>query len=100
MTEDSDSPDLGTCCICGEAGDVRALVMLPFKCQVTGHGWGCFVCGLPADGACAALCEVCVPRWQGGAKLQWACRGYPGTEGRVPIGDLTVPHEHDPNLEH
>lgn len=88
--------DLGPCCICGEQNRSGGLVMLSVKNQVPGHGWGCVVCGLPSDGASAVLCDNCVDGWQAGElKLRWACRGYPKTDGRVPIEELTVPHEHD-----
>lgn len=101
MSDDRDDPDLGSCCICGGADRVHAIVTLELKNQVPGHGWGCFVCRLPMDGASAVLCDDCCTGWQNGqVELQWACRGYPATDGRVPIGELTEPHTHDPAVEH
>ena len=41
---------LGTCCIC-EGERATAIVMLPVKNVVRGHGWGCVACGL-AIGRC------------------------------------------------
>lgn len=98
---DHDGPGLGTCCICGGAESVNAIIMLELKNQVPGHGWGCLVCNLPMDGASAVLYNTCCDGWQGGeVKLQWACRGYPATDGRVPFAELTEPHAHDPMVEH
>ena len=93
--------DLGACCICGGTDDVHAIIMLEVKNQVPGHGWGCFTCKLPADGAFAVLCDACCVAWQASqVRLPWACRGYPGQDGRVPIGELTAPHQHDLKIEH
>ncbi len=98
---DNDTPDLGMCCICGVREHVTAIIMLDVKNQVPGHGWGCLGCGLPSDGASAVLCETCLPGWQSGkTPLRFACRGYPAEDGRVPIAELTVPHLHDPEVEH
>jgi hypothetical protein len=93
------TPDLGSCCVCGGTDGVVNIIMLSQKCQVPGHGWSCFVCGLPAEGATAVVCRDCwgneerpdavIPR------LRWACRGYPKTDGRVPITELTGLHECD-----
>jgi len=93
---------LGTCCICGGVCDEGAgIAMLPFKGTVPGHGWGCFVCGLPLDGASAAICGDCLPGFLTGEKrLVYACAGYPATDGRVAIEDLTEPHLHDPDVAH
>jgi len=75
--------------------------MLHVKNQVPGHGWGCLECHLPMDGASAVLCDDCCNGWQSGeVELQWACRGYPAIDGRVPIGELTEPHRHDETVEH
>ena len=98
---DDDHPRLGPCCICDSVDNVTAIVMLDVKGEVPGHGWGCVVCGLASDGASAVLCAHCVDDWQAGRKpLRFACRGYPATDGRVAIGELTVPHEHDQNVAH
>src|SRR5882724_8298573 len=85
---------LGACCACGLTGpEVGNLWYLPQKAPIAGHGWGCMVCGLPLDGAMAVLCDDCVAQ---GAELMWACRGYPGSEGRVGIETLSGEHRHDP----
>jgi hypothetical protein len=95
------APDLGPCCICGGALGVRNVMMLGVKNQVPGHGWGCVVCHLPPDGASAVLCDACLGLFSAGkAEIKFAARGYPATEGRVPIEALSVPHEHDPLIDH
>lgn len=67
--------------------------------MIPGHGWGCFVCHLPTDGAVAVLCNACVVRMEAGADvIHYACRGYPGTDGRAPIEEFTQPFEHDQAL--
>lgn len=89
-------PDLGPCCICEGTKDVDNIIMLDRRCAVPGHGWGCVVCGLPPDGAIAVLCDACLPKWQkDGSLLALACRGYPGTEGRIPIAHLPGDFGHD-----
>src|SRR6185312_10303887 len=80
-----DIRDLGTCCICGSSDDVIAIVTLPVKSEVPGHGWGCVVCNLPSDGASAVLCATCTQAWiREQVQIKFACRGYPATDGRVP----------------
>jgi hypothetical protein len=99
--EYADTLELGTCCICeGERG-ITTIIMLPFKNQVPGHGWGCFACHLPTDGASAVLCDACADEYVAGrANLKFACRGYPAEDGRVAFDALTIRHEHDPQVEH
>jgi hypothetical protein len=99
--KDLEEPSLGPCCICQAETGARTIVMLPVKCVIPGHGWGCFVCGLPMDGASAVVCDVCAAGLESGTQeLRFACSGFPGTDGRVPIETLTVPHEHDSTVEH
>jgi hypothetical protein len=82
--------DLGPCCVCETTTDVHNVLMLRAKAPIAGHGWGCVVCDLPSDGAVAVVCDACV-----GQPLKFACRGYPASDGRIPIGELTGTHEHD-----
>jgi hypothetical protein len=90
-----DLPDLGPCCMCEGTEGVRNLIMLDLRGTVPGHGWGCLGCGLPSDGASAVLCDKCLTRYQADRSLLTiACRGYPGTDGRIPIAELE-PFEHD-----
>src|SRR6476659_4409564 len=81
MTDDL--PDLGPCCGCERTDGVKNVVMLHQRGVMPGRGWGCFVCGLPADGAVAVLCDACL-----GRAPKFACRGYPAEDGRVPVSDL------------
>lgn len=105
MTTDETTPGpadeihlvLGPCCICETTTQVHIMIMLAVKGQVPGHGWGCPVCGLAMDGACAVVCGPCAKAWKDGKRpLRYACRGFPSTDGRVLITELTEPHEHDP----
>lgn len=85
---DGDCPDLGVCCLC-EARQASTLIMLERRCAVPGHGWACFACGLPPDGASAVLCRVCTEIYETDPeRLQLACRGYPASDGRIPIAEL------------
>ena len=94
LTEGPDD-DLGPCCICAGTTGVRNVIMLHVKGRVPGHGWGCFGCDLPCDGASAVLCDPCAEAWQKGTPLRFACRGFPAEDGRVPIEELAEPHAHD-----
>jgi hypothetical protein len=96
----SDAPQLGACCICEATDGVRTIVMLPVKGTVSGHGWGCVQCHLSMDGAIAVLCDACVGDYADGRTLRFACRGWPVSDGRVPIDHLTESHEHDLTIDH
>ncbi|HTI78908.1 MAG TPA: hypothetical protein VL614_00505 [Acetobacteraceae bacterium] len=95
-------PSLGPCCGCErDDGTTHTIVMLGFRNKVPGHGWGCVVCHLPFDGTSAVLCDECTARMERGEDvIRFACRGYPDTEGRAPIGKFTEPFEHDLTIEH
>ena len=82
--------NLGPCCVCESTVGVTSMVMLPVKGMMPGHGWGCVVCGLRANGAVAVLCGECIRK-----QPVYACRGYPGTDGRIPVADLRTPQMHD-----
>lgn len=97
---------LGSCCICERIDPtVRTIITLPKRSPSPGKGWGCLACGLPTDGALAVICDVCAgPVDEVGCnldstvpeRLRFACRGYPGADGRVPIGELDpTPFVHD-----
>jgi hypothetical protein len=89
--------DLGPCCIC-EAAFAPVLLIVHARSIEPGKGWGCPVCGLSQDGALAVICEVCESRYgtQGQVEtaLRFACRGWPGTDGRLHIEDLRGEHVH------
>ena len=88
-----DRINLGSCCCCGrEDKTVRNVVCLHKRSPIHGRGWGCVVCGLPSDGASYVCCDECLEKK---AEPKWACRGYPGIDGRVPIDELEGVHEHD-----
>jgi len=101
MADDDDdhaTTDLGPCCVCESTVDVWNVLMLRQKAPMPGRGWGCVVCGLPSDGALAVICNACAPELAHGdpvPKLRFACRGYPASDGRVPIATLTGTHDHD-----
>lgn len=86
------APELGPCCGCERKdAEVRAIVLLYVKGPVAGKGWGCFQCGLAADGATAALCLECLDA----GRIARACIGYAKEGRRVPLARLTTPHDHD-----
>jgi hypothetical protein len=101
MPDIGDEHDLGPCCGCERSGPevrVRHILMLDRRGPVPGHGWGCFVCGLPADGATAVLCDPCAENYREDATtLRFVCNGWP-QEGRVAIAELPdgQPFVHDP----
>lgn len=96
-------PDLGTCCACGcEPGDVanpvRTIVMLDFKMPPGfGDGWGCFLCGLPAKGASAVVCDRCAELMRlDKAEVRWIMTGVTQKTGRLGVGAFPhVAHDHD-----
>jgi hypothetical protein len=48
---------------------------------------------LAADGAIAVLCERCAEEVK---PIRFVCRGYPATDGRIPIeGFRNEPFRHD-----
>lgn len=89
--------DLGSCCICGGTEAVNNIVLLDRRAPIAGHGWCCFVCNLPADGAYAVLCDRCLPDYRTGkTALLFVCRGHPAEDGRAAFKDLSAePFEHD-----
>lgn len=91
--DEGDRVNLGTCCACGKSGqDVHNVVMLNRKGPTPGKGWGCLVCGLPADGAVAVLCDDCL---EAGEEIRFVCVGYAAEDGRMPIAELPFePFEH------
>jgi hypothetical protein len=93
-----DNPDLGPCCICEiEGPQVRNIIMLNQLSPIPGKGWGCFACGLPRNGAVAVVCDDCLDGFGDlvVSELRFACRGYPGKDGRVPIEELTGEFDHN-----
>jgi hypothetical protein len=93
---DAEPPlDLGPCCACGQAGpSVRNIMMLDVRAPgaPVRHGWGCFVCGLPTEGAIAVLCDRCLEEDR---EIVDVCAGYPAQGIRVSRASCTEPFEHD-----
>jgi hypothetical protein len=102
MTLSFDDFSLGPCCVCGGAFGVTNIVMLD-KRSPYGHGWGCFECGLPTEGASIVVCDDCIEQYSAEKiheKAKWFCKpGGPDNymAGRAPIAELdNAPvHEHD-----
>lgn len=86
--------EMGACCACGKTdATVRNLVMLPEKAPMPGTGWGCFVCGLEADGAMAVICDACLDSQ---AEVRFVISGYATDCLRIEREQLHGLHEHDP----
>ena len=93
--DESVQRDFGPCCACGRDGPtVRNFIMLDKKAPVAGTGWGCFRCGLSADGATAVICDDCLIH-SAERKIRFVCRGNPTLKLRTPIEELRGVHEHD-----
>lgn len=90
--KNEDEIDLGTCCACGCTESVRNVLMLEKKAPVPGTGWGCIVCGIPADGAVAVLCDTCMAS---GLEIKKAIHGYPTEKKRCNLRTLTEEFSHD-----
>ena len=90
--------DLGPCCCCEKIRpDVRNIMMLHKRAPIPGRGWGCLVCGLPSDGAVYVCCDECLEKKR---KPKFACRGYPKSDRRIPIEQLTESFKHDEVMHH
>ncbi len=81
--------NLGKCCSCEcESESVRNIITLDklSPAPTLPGGWGCFVCGLPAMGAVAVLCDGCLDKMVAGENLiKFACIGYPTDNRRIEI---------------
>jgi hypothetical protein len=88
-----DECNLGQCCGCHGTKNVRTVVMMHKRGPVPGTGWGCVVCGLPADGAISVICDSCV---EAQVEITEVCCGYAKDNRRVPIRNLSPePFDHD-----
>ena len=81
MTE---SIELGTCCGCGTTENVHSVIALN-KRSPYGGGWGCFQCGLPAEGAIAVMCDECIATE---APIREVVAGMVSQGQRVPYGAI------------
>jgi hypothetical protein len=85
----SDATSLGPCCACRTSTDTRNLIALERRSPTPGRGWGCLVCGLPPDGAMAALCDPCLAGYEAGTvQIRDVCTAHPATDGRTAIDAL------------
>ena len=88
--------DLGPCCACGTADParmIRNVICLHVKAPEPGTGWGCMQCHLPADGACAVVCDACL---QQKAEIREVIAGFATDKRRVPIASCTEAFTHNP----
>lgn len=91
--------NLGSCCECRKTENVRNIWLTDKKAPISGKGWGCLTCGLPADGAVAVLCDECHIKLSA-LKInpKFVCRGYAGENERIICAELTEDFNH--NFEH
>lgn len=87
----------GPCHCCGKNNHtVRNILMLAFKSPTPGTGWGCVVCGLPADGASSILCDECIENEK---QPKLIFKGYAADIETVPIDEIKkIPFDHDWSL--
>lgn len=91
---------IGQCCVCGQRAVMRGFMMLALRAPTPGTGWGCLQCGLPADGAIAALCRPCtrLATKNEAQPVQFVCGAYPGEEARAPIEQCQTEFRHNMQL--
>jgi hypothetical protein len=81
------------CCACGKITPIaKNIILLDRRAPVPGTGWGCFICGLKADGAAAIICDDCL---KAKAPIKFALSGYLHERKLIPIETLTEPFSHD-----
>jgi hypothetical protein len=81
------------CCACGKTNPIaKNIILLDRRAPVPGTGWGCFTCGLKADGAAAIICDDCL---KAKAPVKFALFGYLHERKLIPIETLTEKFEHD-----
>lgn len=86
----------GPCCCCGQRPGTQ-IVSLPFYAPVPGTGWGCYICGLPQDGAVAVVCDACM---QEEREIRYAVVGRAWQDRRIEIMDLVPGFEHKGGVDH
>lgn len=89
--EDELLMNMGNCCACQRDNKPRNMMCLSYRTPY-GHGWECFQCGLPDEGAVAAICDECV---EANKKPLEFIKGYALSRERAPLAELTEPFEHD-----
>lgn len=81
------------CCACEKNFDsVGNIITLEKRTLQTPGGWGCFICGLPPEGAIAVICDDCA---ETNAEIRFACLGDPAAKDLIQIGLLTEDFKHD-----
>lgn len=88
--------EYGSCCICETSTlDVRNIIQLDYKVK-SESAWGCFKCGLPAEGAVAIVCDACIEK-HGDDTEKHIRFLMDSAERRIPVPpeEERVPHEHD-----
>ncbi|RCJ34623.1 hypothetical protein A6769_22095 [Nostoc punctiforme NIES-2108] len=99
---DEEPLDLGACCGCGTTNNslVRNILTLHKKALVAGTGWECFICGIPANGAIAVVCDDCLAQLEEGKEvLKQAVYGDVLDKQRCDIAQLTEDFDHK-NIPH
>ncbi|MEH2164545.1 MAG: hypothetical protein V7K38_26715 [Nostoc sp.] len=93
---DEEPLDLGACCGCGTRHSrVQNILTLQKKALIPGTGWSCFVCGIPADGAIAIVCDNCLAQIEDGKQiLKQAVYGDVLDKKRCDINLLTEDFRH------
>lgn len=87
----SSGPDLGLCCACNQE-KATAIIMINRRALIPGHGWGCFVCHQPSDGAAVVLCDHCR---ENAVPVRFVYCGFASADGRMPIQECSVEFDHD-----
>lgn len=94
--------DFGPCCACGlSSPEVRNIIMLDKRLPAealaahANSAWGCFECGLPAEGASAVVCDACL---ESDAPIRFVVLGYLAypEHRRIAIEQCPEPFLHDP----
>lgn len=95
MNDDQETDETGIagpCCACGAVGrPLNCFVQINKKMPEPGTGWGCFICGLPMDGALAAICSECANALRAPTHI---VVGFVHEGRRVPISDLNEEFHH------
>ncbi len=92
MEVDFPEIDFGSCCCCERENKPRNLISIPVKGPVPGKGWGCYVCGLPCDGAIAVVCDECLAEQR---PIKWVIYGWAAGGERVLLSTCAEPFGHD-----
>jgi hypothetical protein len=83
----------GACCACRRLRELSYVIEVEQLAPRPGRGWDCRRCGLPADGALAAICEECARTRR---QIRDVCQSWVWEEGRVARGRLRGRFAHKP----